>query len=202
MKLGSGTLILAMWCSGYAMPSLAANEAREKIVEEENEDGDSLVKVQTLESSGPDGKKKQKVFRRVMRLDGQGGFVGKYREVWKSLELSPDQQAKLFVVQQKFRKSVFESDLKKERGHFELQQQLTADNLDSQKADESIEDIGSAVRDQLKSRVEFVKEMRSVLSAAQMKRLNEAIAKMGDLNDPPGLHAMQWHQKEQKNLNK
>jgi len=146
------------------------------------DEGGNVVETQVIEDREPgkDGKpdrKFKKRFKKMMRFDGPGPILGRYKMVWKSLDLSAEQKTKLFALQQRFGKTVFELDQEKERGRFDMQNALSSPNLDESKANAAAEVVAEATKDQLTAQIEFVKEMRGILTPEQLKKLHEQMQK-------------------------
>src|SRR3712207_3348763 len=97
---------VGVWSLAFVPAGWAEPEDRVGAGEEVGEDGldrDVLVQVREEDEDvkGEPGRKRKKLYKKVMKWGGPEGFLGRYKLVWQSLDLSAEQRAKLFDLQQK-----------------------------------------------------------------------------------------------------
>jgi Spy/CpxP family protein refolding chaperone len=112
------------------------------------------------------------------------GMLGKFKQVWKKLDLNEKQRDQLFELQQEHRKEVFSNELDHERANYNLHKALGREKLDDGELNTSIDTVASSFRKGLEAKIGFVKKMREILSPDQAKKLHKIMAKWHQ-NQPP-----------------
>ncbi len=177
---------------------LAQNDAKTTAVPED------AVQQQTLEPKQKQGKgKRQKKGKwnkngkgksKGMATPGgrghHGDIMGRFSQVWRTLDLNEDQRKSLFGLQQKFKRTMFENQEKIEEAQFEMMEEFRKEKIDDTKLDDIVDQLASAHRTQIVSKVSFMKEMRSILNEEQLKKLHGLLSRIGgrfisDRDAPP-----------------
>ncbi len=112
------------------------------------------------------------------------GMLGKFKQVWKRLDLNEKQRDQLFALQQEHRKEVFENELAHEKANYDLHKALGREKLDDSEIDTGVENVAGSFRKGLESRINFVKKMREILTPEQASKLHKHMAKWHE-NNPP-----------------
>ena len=99
--------------------------------------------------------------------------MGRYRAVWSSLDLTDEQRDKLFTLQQRLKKTFFDAEAAKEEATYALQSGLAADVLAEDALGASADAAADAEKQLLHARIDFVKEMRAILTPEQVQKLHE-----------------------------
>ena len=100
------------------------------------------------------------------------GMMGGYGLA--SLNLSDDQQAKVFAIQEENRKKNFDSMSKMRSETFQLRRMYAAENADSKAIVEQQKKVDELRRGMLASRLEMRKQVEGVLTPEQRKQLRQA----------------------------
>lgn len=170
--------------NSYARSSQSADRQGDDVVVEVAGDGDGdAIGGSELAPGQKTGLRYKKFGRKFLKFGGNEGFLGRYKLVWQELGLSAEQREKLFTAQQKFRSSMFAGNQTEQRGHFDLRASLSGTSIDEGRANAAIDSIADATRSQLSARVDFVKEMRAILTPDQRLKLNDRLAQMGPMGD-------------------
>jgi len=107
------------------------------------------------------------------------GKMGKrYKGMWKRLDLAQDQRDKLFALQQKLEATTFGHRQTKEAATYELHNRLRAPTFEEGAVNMAAEKMVEAERQMLAARIEFVKEMRTILKPEQLQKLHHGFQEM------------------------
>ena len=96
---------------------------------------------------------------------GRGGFA--------ALNLTDEQQEKVFAIQEQNRRKNFDTMSKMRSEAFKLRRMLNAENIDSKAVVEQQKKVDDLRRDMLASRLEARKEMEKVLTPEQRKQFRQ-----------------------------
>jgi Spy/CpxP family protein refolding chaperone len=103
---------------------------------------------------------------------GGPGMMGGYGLA--SLNLSDEQQSKVFAIQEENRKKNFDTMSKMRGEMFQLRRMYTAENVDSKAVVEQQKKVDDLRRSMLASRLEMRKQVEGVLTPEQRKQLRQA----------------------------
>ncbi|HET7365167.1 MAG TPA: Spy/CpxP family protein refolding chaperone [Burkholderiales bacterium] len=112
-------------------------------------------------------------------MGGYGpGMMGGYGPGWgrgglAALNLTDDQQEKLFAIQEQNRRKNFDTMSKMRTEAFRLRKMLNAENIDTKAVVEQQKKVDDLRRDMLASRLESRKEVEKVLTPEQRKQLRQ-----------------------------
>jgi Spy/CpxP family protein refolding chaperone len=109
----------------------------------------------------------------MMGGQGPGMMMGGYGGPMAALNLTDEQQDKLFAIQEANRKKNWDtmSTMRSER--FKLQRMYNADSVDSKSLLEQQKKVDDLRRQMLASRLDMRKQMESVLTPEQRKQIRQ-----------------------------
>lgn len=116
--------------------------------------------------------------REPRKMHKMGKMGKRYKAMWKRLDLAQDQRDKLFALQQKLEATTFGHRQAKEAATYELHSRLRAPTFEEGAVTMAADKMVEAEKQMLAARIEFVKEMRTILKPEQLQKLHHGFQEM------------------------